>query len=107
VDSSSGEARLTVPQPYADPHFQSKLFRAALFARVGLLDERLRFGEDIDWLVRAVQSGARLHQHKDIVVRYRRHAHNITNQLGLTDPYWLMALRKAARRRREGVIQHG
>jgi hypothetical protein len=23
----------------------------ALFARVGLLDERLRFGEDLDWLV--------------------------------------------------------
>jgi glycosyltransferase involved in cell wall biosynthesis len=106
-DASSGDARLTIHQPYSDPHFQSKFFRARLFARVAPLDESLRFGEDIDWLVRAVQGGARIHQHKDVVVYYRRHAHNLTNQLEAINPYWLMALRKAVRRHREGVALHG
>ncbi len=103
----SSVAQLTAQHPYSDPHFQSKLFRAELFERVGLLDESLRFGEDIDWLVRAVQCGARIRQHNAIVVRYRRHAQNITNQLEQTGACWLLALRKAAHRRREGGAQHG
>ena len=106
-DSSSSGAQLTAPHPYADPHFQSKLFRAELFERVGLLDESLQFGEDIDWLVRAVQCGARIRQHDAIVVHYRRHAHNITNQLEQTDAYWLLALRKAAHRNRERGARRG
>lgn len=107
VDASSGTSRRIVDHPYSDPHFQSKLFRAVLFDRIGLLDESLRLGEDIDWLVRAVQCGARIQQHNDIVVRYCRHAHNVTNQLGSSDSYWLMALRKATRRHRAGVAPHG
>jgi GT2 family glycosyltransferase len=106
-DSSSGSAQLTVQHPYSDPHFQSKLFRAELFERVGLLDESLRFGEDIDWLVRAIQCGARISQQNAVVVHYRRHAQNITNQLEQTDACWLLALRKAAHRHCKGGAQHG
>lgn len=107
VDFQCSTSQLTVHQPYPDPHFQNKLICAALFDRVGYLDQNLRLGEDIDWLVQATQSGARIIQHNDIVVRYRRHAHNLTNQLGPTAQYWLMALRKATRRYREGVTSIG
>jgi glycosyltransferase involved in cell wall biosynthesis len=92
-----------LPHPYADFHLQSKLIRAAVFERVGLLDEALTFGEDLDWLVRAIQGGAVLRPHQEVVVHYRRHAGNLTNQIGLPGRYLIVALRRAAQRRRAQV----
>jgi glycosyltransferase involved in cell wall biosynthesis len=89
-----------LPNPYADFHLQSKLIRAAVFERVGLLDEALTFGEDLDWLVRAIQGGAMLRPQQEVVVHYRRHAGNLTNQIGSPDRYLMLALRRAAQRRR-------
>jgi glycosyltransferase involved in cell wall biosynthesis len=104
-DPPSGGLPSPLPRPYADFHLQSKLIRAQLFARLGLLDETLTFGEDIDWLVRAIQAGAILRAQQDIVVYYRRHAHNLTNQIGSPDRYLMLALRRAARRHMNKVEQ--
>jgi glycosyltransferase involved in cell wall biosynthesis len=89
-----------LPHPYADFHLQSKLIRAAVFQRVGLLDETLTFGEDLNWLVRAIQGGAVLRPQQEVVVHYRRHAGNLTNQIGSPDRYLMLALRRAAQRHR-------
>jgi glycosyltransferase involved in cell wall biosynthesis len=92
-----------LPQPYPDVHLQNKLIRAAVFERIGLLDETLTYGEDLDWLVRAIQGGAVLRPHQEVVVHYRRHAGNLTNQIGSPDRYLILALRRAAQRRRAQV----
>ena len=105
TDPPSGDLSSPLPKPYADFHLQSKLIRAQLFTRVGLLGETLTFGEDIDWMVRAIQSGAILRPQQEVVVYYRRHAHNLTNRIGSPDRYLILALRRAMRRRADNIQQ--
>ena len=102
---ASGKLPPLLPGPYADYHLQNKLIRAHLFSRVGLLDEALTFGEDLDWMVRAIQSGAILRPQQEVVVYYRRHAHNLTNRIGSPDRYLILALRRAMRRRADNIQQ--
>ena len=96
--ASAGPSVL-LSEPYADYQLQNKLIRARLFERVGLLDKTLTFGEDFDWLVRAVQAGAVLRMQREVVVYYRRHDRNLTDQMGSPDRHTLQVLRRAVRRR--------
>lgn len=69
-------------QPYADPFFAlslaSGLFRKRAFQAVGLLDESLRYCEDVDWFVRARSKQLRVGQIEAVTLYYRQHAHNAT-----------------------------
>jgi len=97
--SANRELPPLLPEPYADYHLQNKLIRAQLFSVVGLLDEALTYGEDVDWMVRAIQAGAVLRAHPEVVVYYRRHARNLTNQIGWPERHVISALRRALARR--------
>ena len=103
VDAAPGgqpQATSFLRKPYAEYHFQSKLIRASLFTRVGLLNEQLTFGEDVDWVVRALHQRVTWRLLPEVVVYYRRHAGNMTNQLEDGGHYLLQALQQAIRQRR-------
>ncbi len=64
--------------PVFFPHLGAGLFRPALFGRVGTFDETMRFGEDVDWYMRVLESAPRLRAIPDVVLQYRLHDANMT-----------------------------
>ncbi|MES2176676.1 MAG: glycosyltransferase family A protein [Gemmatimonadota bacterium] len=68
----------TVGNPIFYLHLGSSLFRRASFDRVGAFDERMRMGEDVDWFLRAKETGMRMRFHDDVVQPYQKHDANVT-----------------------------
>lgn len=83
----------------------ASLFRRSAFETVGLFDESKRFGEDLDWFVRARERGTsfRLTPHPGHIVR--RHAHNQTRGKSAVEMGISAVLRESLlRRRKVGVL---
>lgn len=76
------------------------LFRRHLFATVGELDESLWCSDDVDWYLRARERGIPILVHDDVVLLYRRHDSNITNDRARGHAFFLAALKKSLDRRR-------
>ncbi|MBY0375607.1 MAG: glycosyltransferase [Bryobacteraceae bacterium] len=53
--------------------------RRAKVIEAGLFDPALRTAEDMDLWIRMAKAHGRLHYHRETLVRYRRHAHNLTS----------------------------
>lgn len=58
---------------------QSMLIRRETLTQVGPFTPDLRVGEDIDWLLRALEQSVMIVVHHDLVIYYRRHAKSLTN----------------------------
>lgn len=91
--------------PLAEPRnplsLGTGLFRRRLFATVvGELDEALWYSDDVDWYLRARELGIPMLLHDDVVLLYRRHDRNITNDEPLSRAFFLTALKKSLDRRR-------
>jgi glycosyltransferase involved in cell wall biosynthesis len=78
---------------------QAALFRRSIFERVGLLDESLLRGEDVDWYLRALEQKTQMVVHADVVLLYRRHAANLTRDNDHVS--LLLALKRSLSRRRD------
>jgi glycosyltransferase involved in cell wall biosynthesis len=79
------------------------LFRRRAFERVGFFDEALRYGEDTDWFMRARESGIPIVVQEDVVLRYRRHEHNMTRGRNMRELRVMDVLKQSLdRRRRHG-----
>ena len=90
------------------PSLGAALVRAASFERAGVLDETLRYDDDVDWFLRVKESGLSLRIHEDIVQLYRRHDQNLTNQKDLDQRFFIATLKKSLDRRRRaggGTVQ--
>lgn len=59
----------------------SMLFRRRIFDRIGRLNERLRFGEDVDFLVRIVETGVERYLVDEVCLYYRRHGGGLTGSM--------------------------
>ncbi len=71
--------RLDAPDGSAQEMLQpvlvgSALYRRQVFDRVGLFDETLRLGEDVDFNARLLEAGCREIRTDAVVLVYRRHA---------------------------------
>lgn len=86
--------------PYLAHSLGAALVRAAVFRRVGLLDEGQRYCDDVDWFLRAAECGIRKVVHRDVVQLYRRHGQNLTRRRDLDRHYLLRALKRSLDRRR-------
>jgi len=82
------------------PLLGSMVCRQAIFHQVGLFEPTLRFGEDIDWLIR-------LHEQKVIVQKvpipaliYRVRLGSMTYDKAITEVGWFSNIRRALQRRR-------
>jgi glycosyltransferase involved in cell wall biosynthesis len=76
------------------------LFRKEVFYKVGLFDPALRYGEDLDWFMRARDRNVSIVVLDQVFLLYRRHQSNMTRG---TDPITLnvtKVLKKSLDRRR-------
>jgi glycosyltransferase involved in cell wall biosynthesis len=88
VDVALGHVQCFVPSRAGDhekhgPPFVTFLlgaavYRRSVFDRVGLLDESLRQGEDVDWFMRARELGVSLRVYPRTTLHYRRRKGSLT-----------------------------
>lgn len=96
--AASSAVRASPPLPQY--MLQSMLLRRTALEQVGLFNPQLRMGEDMDWLLRAMELKVLIVVHWDLVVYYRRHANNLTRDADLTKRAALDFLRLSLQRRR-------
>ncbi len=102
-----GPEEASVPVPLELPeeprlilNLGSALIRRSLFDRLGLLDPELVYCDDWDWFMRARELGIRMQVHNGLVLYYRRHAGNLTNNQSLNNRYIVKMLKQSLDRRR-------
>ncbi len=79
----------------------SALFRRSVFDKVGFFDNTQYYCDDLDWFMRARESGVSLLIHREVVQLYRRHERNMTNEEKLGNYYFIRMLKKSLNRRRQ------
>src|SRR6185503_20230064 len=92
-------------QEFAEAAFSvnlgSAVVRKSVFERVGLFDETMRYSEDVDWFMRARESGAAIVTIDAVTLLYRQHEENMTRGKSTAELNVLKALKKSLDRRRE------
>jgi hypothetical protein len=79
LDEGTGTFRYAGDPKDTFPNYiGAALYRRGAFEAVGLLDERLRFGEDTDWFLRAAEAGLGVERLDQVTLLVRRHASNMT-----------------------------
>ncbi len=91
------------------PEYMPALVGACLYAlsalvRIGLFDETMPYGEDIDWHARATEAGLRELRLPETSLRYRKHAGSITAAPDAVAKGQFLAFRRKLARSR-GVVQ--
>lgn len=82
------------------PYLQSAMYRPGIFETVGPFDETYRQGCDTDYVLRVIESGARLVLDDGIAAYYRRHDANVTlNTAEMQREFVLASMKWAARNR--------
>jgi glycosyltransferase involved in cell wall biosynthesis len=82
----------------------ASLIRRQVFGAVGTFDESLRLADDWDWYMRARELAVSILVQDDVVLFYRRHDDNLTNQRDETDRSTVQILKRSLERRRK---RHG
>lgn len=59
----------------------SSIYRKSVFKTVGMFEEKLTYGDDADWFMRAWENNIVKHRINATVLLYRRHDTNITNNI--------------------------
>jgi glycosyltransferase involved in cell wall biosynthesis len=76
------------------------LVRRSLFARIGLFDESMALGSDVDWTWRANDGGVAFHAMKEEVLRRRIHAANASRNMAQFTTGLLEAAEASLKRKR-------
>lgn len=76
------------------------LFRTSVFEQIGLFNEELKIGEDLDWYNRAKEQGVRMRTTDDVMLYYRHHSANYTRDQDLVKSTLLKAIKYSLDRRR-------
>jgi glycosyltransferase involved in cell wall biosynthesis len=92
-------------EPKFFPQLASFLFRRRVFDRLGAFETAQRHADDIDFIARAQEAGMAVHQHQDVVLQWRRHDGNITNQVALDRKYFVAAIKRSLDRKRGRAVQ--
>jgi glycosyltransferase involved in cell wall biosynthesis len=95
-----------VNESWLAPNLATALIRRSTFTAVGLFDEGVAGGDDVDWLLRARDLGVRETRVDSITLLYRRHDNNMTNDVVADQSRLLRVLGRAVARRRAAVSQH-
>jgi glycosyltransferase involved in cell wall biosynthesis len=96
------ESRRAPRPPFLAFLIGSAIVRRSLLERIGGFDETLRFGEDVEWFMRAREEGARIRVLKLVALLYRVHAGSFTHTVKARDDYGLARVfRRSIERRRQ------
>ncbi len=87
-------------QPRVYLQLGSAIFRRSAFERVGHFDAELRFGEDIDWFLRAREQGVAVTISKEVTLLHRLHQENMTRGHNHKQLNMLRVLKTSLERRR-------
>jgi glycosyltransferase involved in cell wall biosynthesis len=94
------KVRLTAPK------LSSVMFRRSVFQSIGFCDETFAYSEDVDLLLRLLESRAIVDFDGEIAVYHRRHSDNMTNDHRTATRFFLRALhRSLVRRRQAGMTE--
>ncbi len=97
---STGTHTIIMAETFGLELVGSALYRKSLFDRVGLFDETMRRGEDLDWRIRFEEKGGKEKRIGEVVVFCRRHADNMTNSTTANTNGRIEAFRKKLARQR-------
>ncbi|MGE0725827.1 MAG: glycosyltransferase family 2 protein [Alphaproteobacteria bacterium] len=85
------------------PLIGSGVYRRRAFERIGGFDETMRFGEDLDWFLRALEARLALRILDRVVLRYVLHRTNVTRDRAAVQRSVADTVRRSMiRRRRKG-----
>jgi glycosyltransferase involved in cell wall biosynthesis len=95
----------TKADEFVEPAFSvnlgSAVIRKSVFERVGLFDETMRYSEDVDWFMRARETGVAITTIDAVTLFYRQHEQNMTRGKSTSELNVLKALKKSLDRRRD------
>jgi glycosyltransferase involved in cell wall biosynthesis len=94
-----------VSESWRAPNVATALIRRSAFATVGLFDESVAGGDDVDWLLRAREQGIREARVDSITLYYRRHDKNMSNDVATDQSRLLRVLGRSVARRRAAAAQ--
>jgi len=80
------------------------VYRRAVFEHVGLFDEALREGEDVDWFMRAREAAVEIRVHPQTTLHYRRRPGSITYGRGAELRTLARMLERSIARRRAANV---
>lgn len=90
-----------VSEPYFSVNLGSAIYRRAVFDKVGLFDETLRYNEDTDWFIRAWDNNIIKAQLHEVALFYRKHDGNMTNSDNSRQSGFVWLLKKRLDQHRE------
>jgi hypothetical protein len=83
------------------PHYiAAAIYRKSAFAKVGLFDPTLRFGEDADWFLRAAEQGLNIRRLEETTLYVRRHGGNMTEGRNMVELNAMKIFKKSLDRMR-------
>lgn len=102
LDNSTGEYKFMGEPKISFPDYIGlALYRRSAFESVGLFDSSLRFGEDTDWYLRAVEKKIKMKRIDEVTLYVRRHGENMTAGKNLVELNKLRVFKKKLDRLRE------
>ena len=87
-------------KPHIAPLFGSGLFKCNVFAKVGLLDQSLRYSEDQDWFLRMKELGIHMVILSDVTLVRQKHSDSMTEGASWSDVDIIKVIKKSLDRRR-------
>lgn len=87
-----------IDEPYFNCLLGSCIIRKSIFDKIGSFDEELMFCEDMDWFTRAWENNILLKKIDKISLYYRRHEHNMTNDIKKRTHYRMLYYKKKLQR---------
>ena len=91
-------------EPYRFINLGASVFRKWVFDRCGLLDERLRFAEDFDFMTRCWENGVLKLNLEEVSLLYHRHDGNMTKGLSNVDLGAIRVYKRRLERMRAGQV---
>lgn len=78
------------------------LARRGLFARIGSFDQSLRFGDAVEWFLRAAEAGVKMRVLEEVLTEHRMHDRNLTRRLSHESREEFLGIIRRLLRRRAG-----
>jgi glycosyltransferase involved in cell wall biosynthesis len=98
--SSSNQPTELIADPIFNVHLGASTFRRAVFDKIGIFDESLKFSEDHDLFLRIREAGLSIKPVDAIGLYYRIHETNMTRQKLLNEMQVFEVLKKSLERRK-------
>lgn len=96
-----------IHQPYNYINIGSAIYRKSVFEQVGLFDEKMTYGEDVDWFFRAWENGINKAVLKEVTLFYRKHQQSMTVGKKLVEVGFIKIFKKHLDRcRQNGTLDY-